>query len=167
MTSFEEIQKQYEPMIHKIVHSLNLYKNKDEFYQLGLIGLWKAYEKMDPSKGSFTSYAYINIKGAMTEELKSSVKREETFTYAKEEYWENIENDHQMFSVALNDRDTLLSYCTKLTENQTKWVLYTFLYGMTAKDIAEKEGVSISAVKKWRNGAKEHLKKNKGKLFIE
>ncbi|RDI36482.1 sigma-70 family RNA polymerase sigma factor [Falsibacillus pallidus] len=157
MEHFEELHQQYAPMIHKIMNTLHIYMNIDEFYQTGLIALWKAWQDFDHTKGSFTAYAYTSIKGSMMNELTAATKQTETLVYPEEEYWNYIENEHQALNVALNDREALLSYCTNLTPNQTKWVLSTFLEGLSVSEIAEKEKVSPSTVKKWRAMAKEKL----------
>ncbi|MEH7886685.1 sigma-70 family RNA polymerase sigma factor [Bacillus sp. JJ1609] len=166
MESFDQLALQYTPMMYKIIRSLNLYKNKDEFYQLALIGLWEAAERFDSSKGDFTNYAYSLIKGKIQNEMTKANKDAESTTTAKEEYWVSIEDE---FATIPFEEDTLLSYCksSQLTENQTKWVLYHFLKGFNIKDIAEIEQVSISAVKAWRAGAKEKLRKltNNNLLF--
>lgn len=155
MESFEQLSKQYEPMIHKIMRSLHIYKNEDEFYQLGLIGLWEAHERFDVQKGNFTNYAYTYIKGIFLNEMTKFNKYESRNVYPKEEFWDFIEDMQTEEPLSLN---LLLSYCASLTENQTKWVIYTCIDDLTIKQIAEKEGVSISAVKAWRKGAKEKLK---------
>lgn len=156
MESFDQIAKQYEPMIHKIIHSLNIYKNKNEFFQLGLISLWEVTERFDAEKGSFTSYAYANIKGKMMIELTKQRREEERSVYPKEEFWEFIEDPSidQPFEM-----EFLLLYCRDLTINQKKWVLYTCLEGLSIEQMAHKEQVSVSAVKAWRKGAREKLKR--------
>lgn len=155
MESFEQLAKQYEPMIHKIMHTLHIYKNKEEFFQLRLIALWEAHERFDPKKGRFTNFAYTYIKGRFLTEMTKNNKHEDRSVYPKEEFWDVIEDTslEQPFEVKF-----LLSYCESLTENQTKWVLYTCIDHLTIKEIALKEGVSESAVKAWRKGAKERLK---------
>ena len=160
MESFEQLAVQYSPMIQKIIRSLNIYKNKDEFYQLALIGLWEASERFDSSKGDFTNYAYSLIKGKIKNELTKANKDADSTTTVKEEYWLGIEDDVATIPF---EEDTLLSYCKscKLTENQTKWILYHFLKGFNIKEIVEVEQVSISAVKAWRSGAKEKLRKHR------
>ncbi|WP_238579121.1 sigma factor-like helix-turn-helix DNA-binding protein [Neobacillus niacini] len=45
------------------------------------------------------------------------------------------------------EEDILVSYCHRLTPNQSKWLLQTVLGGLSVSEIAEKEKVSISAVK--------------------
>ncbi|PLR80628.1 RNA polymerase subunit sigma-24 [Bacillus canaveralius] len=155
MESFEQLVEQYNPMIHKVIHSLNIYKNEEEFYQIALIGLWEAKQRFNPEKGLFLNYAYTYIKGKLLSELAKNVKNEERSVYPKEEFWELIED---LSSDRPLERKLLLSYCEPLTEKQTKWVLYTYLDGLTIKEIAEKESVSVSAVKAWRKGAKEIIK---------
>ncbi|WML48490.1 sigma-70 family RNA polymerase sigma factor [Neobacillus sp. PS3-34] len=157
MESFEQLFKQYKPMIHSIMNSLHIYKNKEEFLQLGLIGLWEAYKRFDPDKGNFTTYAYTSIKGMIMTEMSKTNRHEERAVYPKEDFWEYIEDGSP---ICLLEEETLLGYCKSatLTEKETKWVLYTFLKGLNVKGIAQEENVSVSAIKKWREGAKGKLK---------
>lgn len=156
MESFEQLAAQYEPMIYKIIHSLHIYKNIEEFYQIGLISLWEARKSFDAAKGNFTSYAYPFIKGRLLSELTSTSKLEEHFVIPTEEYWETVEGylEEQPCEIQM-----LLAYCEGLTENQTKWVLYTFVDDLSVKEIATREKVSVSAVKQWKKWAQEKLKK--------
>jgi RNA polymerase sigma factor (sigma-70 family) len=157
MESFDQPSTQYAPMIHKIIHSLHIYKNKDEFFQLGLIGLWEAYNNFDPQKGKFTSYAYMYIKGRLLTELKAANKLDSTTATGDEEFWLNIPDEGAGCPF---EEETLLAYCqhANLTSNQTKWVLYHCLKGFETRQIAAIEHVSLSSVKSWRAGAKEKLK---------
>ncbi|PLR95893.1 sigma-70 family RNA polymerase sigma factor [Bacillus sp. T33-2] len=158
MESFEQLFKQYTPMIHSIMRSLNIYKNKEEFFQVGLVGLWEASKRFDADKGSFTSYAYTYIRGLFLTEMRKSNKQSDHNIPAKEEFWEYIEDE---CSICPLEKEFLLCYCTisRLTENQTKWVLYHCLSGLSIMEISEREKVSLSAVKSWRAGAKEKLRK--------
>lgn len=156
MESFDQLAEQYKLMIYKIIHSLHLYKNVEEFFQIGLIGLWEASKSFDCAKGDFTSYAYPFIKGRLLSELANATKLAEHTVFPKEEYWETAQeycNDYPC------EFQVLLSYCEGLTKNQTKWVLYTFVDDLSVNEIAIKEQVSVSAVKQWRKGAREKLKK--------
>ncbi|OIU69707.1 sigma-70 family RNA polymerase sigma factor [Rossellomorea aquimaris] len=155
MESFHEIQKQFEPMIHKIILSLHIFRDREEFYQTGLIALWEAAQNFNPDKGVFAAFAYSYIKGRMLTELKQKTKLHDRQTYPKEEFWELVEDEWQETPLSL---ETLLAYCEGLTAGQAKWVMYTFRDMLTVREIAEKEEVSVGAVKKWRHGAKERLK---------
>ncbi|WP_113930681.1 sigma-70 family RNA polymerase sigma factor [Bacillus sp. P14.5] len=160
--NFEEIAVQYEPMIYKVMKTLHVYKNEDEFYQLGLIALWEAATRFNHEKGHFSSYAYSYIRGRILDEMKRSILHEERHSTPKEEYWEYVEDPNKVMPL---EADLLLSYCHELNNNQTKWVIYTCLDGLTLKEIAQTECVSPSAVKKWRSGAKEKLKKHLQNLY--
>lgn len=155
MESFEDLAKQYEPMIHKIIRSLSIYRNKEEYYQLGLIGLWEAKKRFDASKGNFTNYAYTYIKGLLLMEISKSKKRDEKNVYAEDEFWDMVEDTHHVDPDA---QDLIRSYCIHLTENQAKWLTYTCLFDLSVTEIAQKENVSNSAVKNWRAGARAKLK---------
>lgn len=155
MESFEKLSAKYEPMIYKIIHSLHIYKNWEEYYQIGLIGLWEASTRFDPTKGDFMNYAYKIVKGKILTEMTKSNLHEERNIYAKEEFWECIEDANS--AITLED-NLLLSYCETLSKNQFKWLMYTVRYNLTVKEIAEKEGVSVSAVKAWRTGAREKIR---------
>ncbi|WP_225313485.1 sigma-70 family RNA polymerase sigma factor [Bacillus sp. FJAT-29937] len=122
------------------------------------MALWEAYERFDPEKGFFSSFAYPYIRGRMQTEMTRRNRHIERVAPVDEEFWNYIEDESNYCSM---DEDILLSYCQngKLTENQTKWVLYTFLKELTVSEIAAIEHVSLSAVKNWRTGAKEKLRK--------
>lgn len=153
---FDDLVKQYEPMIYKIIRSLHIYKNKEEYFQLGLVGLWEAMKRFNPKKGDFTNYAYTYIKGLFLSEMTKVTRHEERCVYPKDEFWEAMEDIHPEQPL---EKKLLLSYCRELTDNQTKWVLYTCLDGLSVKEIADYENVSVSAVKAWRKGAREKLRK--------
>jgi DNA-directed RNA polymerase len=151
MESFEQLAEQYEPMIHKMMSTLHIYKNKEEFLQLGLISLWEAQQHFSPKKGNFSSYAYTFMKGRFLSEMTEFNIQKERSIHPEEGFWEYIEDP---FIEQPLEGKLILSYCEGLTSNQTKWVLYTFINELTISEIAEKENVSISAVKAWRKGAK-------------
>lgn len=156
MESFERIAAQYEPMIHKIMNRLRIYKNRDEFYQLGLIALWRALKRHDPEKGPFFPYAYSFVKGKMMNELTKEANQKAQYVYPKEEFWEVTAETSDLGGTELLQE--LLSTCGTLSANQRKWLEYTLCDQMTVREIADKEQVTLSAVKNWRQGAREKLK---------
>ncbi|WP_449622743.1 sigma-70 family RNA polymerase sigma factor [Robertmurraya sp. Marseille-Q9965] len=157
MEHFDELEKKYEAMIWKIIHSLHIYKNQQEFYQTGLIALWEAHKGFIENKGNFTSYAFAFIRGKIMTELTRRKKHEERSIFPEEEFWNLIEDESVN---PLLEGETILSYCVKLTEHQKKWVLYTALADLSIKEIAEIEQVSISAVKAWKKGARQKIIEN-------
>ena len=155
MESFDELVVQYQPMIHKIIQSLHIYRNEDEFYQTGLIGLWEATQSFDERKGSFSNYAYTYMKGKMLYQMTQTNQFKDRHIHPQKEFWETIEEQDP--SLVL-EKETLQTYCEGLTEKEAKWVFASFIDQLSNKEIAEREKVSISAVKQWKSGAIRKLK---------
>nr|WP_310795881.1 sigma-70 family RNA polymerase sigma factor [Heyndrickxia oleronia] len=151
--------EEYSPMIYQIIHSLHIYKNHDEFYQIGQIALWEASKQFDETKGAFLSYAYATIKGRILTEITKQKRQEERNIYPKEEFWEIQASPLSRKPLELAD---LLFYCKGLSPKQQKWVIGTFYYGKSLSEIAKEEKVSESAVKKWKKGAMDKIKINIG-----
>jgi RNA polymerase sigma factor (sigma-70 family) len=155
---FDELVVQYTPMIHKIMQTLHIYKNHEEFYQTGLIGLWEAQQNFDQEKGDFANYAYTSIKGKMLYAMNQSNKHEEKVVYPQEEFWSILEDTNPG---NLLEMETLRTYCEGLTEKETKWVIAHCKDCRSIREIAKRENVSVSAVKQWRVGA---LRKLRGQV---
>lgn len=68
-------------LIYSIIHYFEGYGNKEDLFQVGAMGLIKAYKKYDPSMGTkFTTYAYPYILGEMkkliTEDKEIKINRD-------------------------------------------------------------------------------------------
>ena len=68
-------------LIYSIIHYFEGYGNKEDLFQVGAMGLIKAYKKYDPSIGTkFTTYAYPYILGEMkkliTEDKEIKINRD-------------------------------------------------------------------------------------------
>jgi RNA polymerase sigma factor (sigma-70 family) len=155
--SFDELVVQYQPMIHKIIRSLHIYRNEDEFYQTGLIALWEATKSFDDKKGSFSNYSYTCMKGRMLHQMNKTNQWHEKNIFPEMGFFELIENHD---NTPLFEKETLQTYCEGLTEKEAKWVASSFIEQLSNKEIAEREKVSVSAVKQWKGGTKENQKKN-------
>ncbi|MCR2823802.1 sigma-70 family RNA polymerase sigma factor [Lederbergia panacisoli] len=154
---FEELIKMHERMIFHVIKSLGIYKNQNEYYQTGLIALWEAYQRFDGEKGKFSTYAYSYIKGRILTDMTKINRAEEKNVYPDEAFWEMAVDENGGEPMEL---EQLHSYCEGLTERQKMWVIDTFYYGLSVQEIADKEGVSLSAVKKWRAGAIQKIRGN-------
>ncbi|MDZ5471365.1 sigma-70 family RNA polymerase sigma factor [Bacillus sp. 31A1R] len=162
MERFDQLVRENQAMIYKLIQNLHIYKNEDEFYQIGLIALWEAKERYIEGKSKFSTYAYSFIKGRLLNELSRQKNLEDRNVYPTEEFWELIEDEREH-----NEVNKIMSYCTglNLTRNQLKWVLYTAVGNLSQMEIAEVEGVSVSAVKAWRKGAVQKLSNKYGNEF--
>lgn len=150
---FNEIAKQYEPMIHKIILTLGIYKNREEFFQTGLIALWQAAQRFDEERGAFSSFAYSYIKGHLQSEMTTRNKHEERYVAVDDESWALIPDLACQVPFGWDGLDY-----EGLTVKERKWLMYTIIHGFSIKEIAKIENVSQSAVKSWRSGARMRLK---------
>ena len=65
-----DIVKDNEMLVYSIIKGFANANNKDDLYQVGMIGLIKAYENYDSSKGAkFSTYAYMYILGEIKKYL--------------------------------------------------------------------------------------------------
>ncbi|PGS52640.1 sigma-70 family RNA polymerase sigma factor [Bacillus sp. AFS041924] len=75
--TFEECLNQYSRMIKNLMKKLHIYKDFDEYYQIGQIALWMAYQQYRSEKGNFSSYAFFTVRGYLLNELSKAIKYDE------------------------------------------------------------------------------------------
>ena len=155
MNTFEEAFVQFEPMIFHMLKKLNIRQDHDMYIQEGMLSLWRAWEKFDANQGDFAPYAYQSIRGGMLTYMRSDNKRKEREIVRSEEFWQMRDDGA---SDPLFERETLLECARFLTPTQQKWFWLTFDKQLTVAEIAQQEGVSLSAVKKWKKGALTRLR---------
>ncbi|NMH73107.1 sigma-70 family RNA polymerase sigma factor [Bacillus sp. RO2] len=149
---FESVLDEYTPMIHHIIKTLNIYKDKDRYVHEATIALWEAYCSQDCSKGSFTSYAYSSIRGKLLNYLKKEVRWENTHMFVDE----LPKTSTDFFNPSMGN---LEEYTCYLTEKQKKWVVECIIKGKKLEEVAVQEGVTVSAVKSWRAEALKKLRR--------
>ncbi|MFD6440459.1 sigma-70 family RNA polymerase sigma factor [Peribacillus sp. NPDC060186] len=157
MEDFSVVANEYTPMIHHIIRSLSIYKNKDDFFQIGLIALWESYEKFNDDKGKFSNFAYTVIKGRIINELKRHHKYEthiRPFDAATLEVKAPFAMHEEAFVL-----ENILIYTETLTLNQQRWLLQTFIGHKTISEIADMYQVTTAAVNSWRKSALHKLRK--------
>ena len=161
MEDFSKVTAQFTPMIHQIIRSLSIYKNKDDFFQIGLAALWEAQKNYQEEKGKFSSYAYTVIKGRMINELKREKRFEENIRLS------GLSGDELGKAAVYQDvyftSDHLANWAEGLTVNQKRWLFHT-LQDYSQLEIAKHYHVTAAAVKSWRKSALKKLKE-KAELF--
>ncbi|WP_157950908.1 sigma-70 family RNA polymerase sigma factor [Peribacillus acanthi] len=156
MDSFEILVENCSPIINSIIQSLGIYKNKDEYFQIGLIALWEATEKYDSSKGGFTTFAYSIIRGRILNHLRKEHRYETcnpTYDPQVEEYYSQLS-----YLPEYLQEEIVWQYCYHLTENQKKWIKGGILERKGIKEIAVEHHVSVETVKSWRKLALANLR---------
>ena len=148
--NFEKLSEQYSPMIHSIYHSIHVYKDQEEFYQIGLIALWEASRRYDEGKGKFSTYAYKWVKGKMLTYL-SKKRKEESFNQSLplEEWNDRIGHHKDPYF----EKENLLSHFHHLTDREKQWVILYFFEGWNNSEIARKENLKITGVRSFQKRA--------------
>src|SRR5690625_3737141 len=77
--SFEEVYKQFKPMLIKLSSRWTRIREKDDLMQAASIALWKAYEKYDYEKykTEFITIAYKEVKMRLISFVRDTVPFEE------------------------------------------------------------------------------------------
>ncbi|RDW20761.1 sigma-70 family RNA polymerase sigma factor [Oceanobacillus chungangensis] len=179
--TFEEIFEQNERRIHYHLHKLNIRDPHQEFYQEGIVAMWNAYENYQPDKGPLSTYFNFTIRHRLIDLIRKENRRLEMEELAPKEEDAAFESDvYHKASLPASSEGNPAEHITNdfylwqkvkelLTEKQWKWVRFYIIEGMTLREIAEQEGVSIEAVKSWAKEARKRLRSldDFGKLLVK
>ncbi|MFS0673646.1 RNA polymerase sigma factor [Ornithinibacillus sp. 179-J 7C1 HS] len=166
--TFEEIFKQNENRIHYHIHKLRIRDPYNEFYVEGLFALWLAYKNYQPDKGPLSTYFNFVIRNRMIDMIRKKAREQKINEACLQN--ESIQQQDGNYSTISNgplvtpkdievaDTEVWDEVKKLLTPNQWKWVDYYIIQGLSQKEIAQLEGVSIDAVKSWAREAKKKLR---------
>ncbi|HJF32922.1 MAG TPA: sigma-70 family RNA polymerase sigma factor [Sporosarcina psychrophila] len=146
--NFEDVLKQYEPMISASLRKLNIYRDHDSFRQAARVALWHALNRFDETKGNFTPFAYRSIRGAMLDEIKKENKFEENVTQMEDEALVYIiETEFDVHYGATNGLAEALDILPPAERELIHWL---FIEGFTLSECAERIGITVAGIKKRR-----------------
>ncbi|WP_018394759.1 sigma factor [Bacillus sp. 37MA] len=155
---FEQLATQYTPMIHRIMNKLHIYKNKEDYHQIGLIALWEAHKKFDSAKGAFPPYAYSYIQGRILNALtKDAAFSDETVLTGEPVLFEGIDPGPTPDTIAMTK-----AHGDHLSGRAKRWFDLSIIEGLTNPDIARRENVTPAAVRKWQMAAIKQLQEQFG-----
>lgn len=150
--TFEEAVRLYERMIYKQLKRLCIYRNHDEFYQCGLIALWKAYEQFDDQKGTFSAYAFYTVRGYLLRKLHKERRVEERQMMLGPELTETIAAEEQ------RDDADFFQYLVPLNQQQRLVVEERFYHGKKLTAIAQEQGMTYDQVRSFYRRAIRKMK---------
>ncbi|MCA0989807.1 sigma-70 family RNA polymerase sigma factor [Pseudalkalibacillus hwajinpoensis] len=150
--SFEKIVEDYSPLVKSQIYKLNLPMHNPIYEQAAMIALWECVQNYQDSKGSFSAYAYLKVRGKLLDERRKELRASNLASNAN---WSDYEETFftPQRSVTLNID------LSSLTTKQRKWVEQVIIEGKSIKSVATTEGVSVEAVKSWRKSAITKLRK--------
>ncbi|WP_459501892.1 sigma-70 family RNA polymerase sigma factor [Bacillus sp. C1] len=127
--TFTETVTSYEKMIKNQMKKLCLYKDYEEYYQCGLIGLWMAYEKYEEEKGTFSAYAFVTVRGYLLEKLKKESRFQKRHTFAGQEMLQNV--------CGAEISSEVWEYMSLLDEKEKRVISECFYVGKKIHEIAD------------------------------
>lgn len=156
--TFEEIFKQNERRIFYQIHKLGLQDPHQEFFVEGIYAMWTAYKSYQPDKGPMSTYFNYVIRNRLIDMIrKADRERKNQETVMQEEKTRMVSGNRDVKTgipiekhdgITLENEGILEELGSQLSENQMKWVEGRVL-GLSTREIAEREGVSVDAVKSW------------------
>lgn len=147
MTNFEDVLKQFEPMISACIRKLSIYKNHELYRQAGRIALWKAWVKFDVEKGDFAPYAYRSIYGGILDELKREKRQEVQVDPMEDEKLAFLLEQSMATSLLREDLEIAIE---SLQSNERELLMWIFVEGVTLQQAATRVGITIPGIKKRR-----------------
>ncbi|MBY0596694.1 sigma-70 family RNA polymerase sigma factor [Bacillus bingmayongensis] len=137
--TFTEAVTLYGKMIKNQMKKLCLYRDYDEYYQCGLIGLWMAYERYEEEKGTFSAYAFVTVRGYLLEKLKKENRFQKRHTFAGQEILQNVCGAEVLSEVQ--------DYMSLLDEKEKYIISERFYAGKKIHEIAEEKGMTYHQVR--------------------
>lgn len=112
----------YDGLIYSIIYRYyNGYLSKEDLFQVGRMGLMKAYENYDPSQGvKFETYAYNFIRGEMYQVIQKD--RAAKFSRSIIQLKSSIERATILLTQELMRKPTVLELANYLEEPESKIV---------------------------------------------
>ena len=152
---FEQLVSEMEPMIAKLLSKCRIYKNQDEYRQIALIALWKAYSSYDESKYRFKAYLYNQMRYDVIDSLRYHAKREALFIPTSDEKIAfYLENNQEILTL-----NPVLEMVFKQMTDEEKQLLHAiFVERQTNEELAEQFGISVEAARKRKYRLKNKLR---------
>lgn len=147
LTDFEDVLKQFEPMISACMRKLSIYKNHELYRQAGRIALWKAWVRYDVKKGDFAPYVYRSIYGGILDELKREKRQEEQVDPVEDEKLAFLLEQALVTSLLREDLEIAIE---SLQSKEQELLMWIFVEGISLQQAATRVGITIPGIKKRR-----------------
>ncbi|GGP16859.1 RNA polymerase sigma factor [Oceanobacillus neutriphilus] len=173
----EDFIEQNQRRVYYQMTRLQINEEKEEYFQEGLVAMWRAYENYKPDKGPLATYMNFQIRNRLVDVFRKSMVEKRYFDHLSKEQKVETQSgnynhvngkkipaesqgrgDPQEIIDHKNEND-FTELTSMLTEKQKVWFCYAIIEGLSNQEIAEREEVSLEAVKSWAKSAKKKLRK--------
>lgn len=125
--SYEMLEKQFHPAIHRLINKWGFGYDRDEYFQIGRITFYECVMKFDESKGVKLITYFMNTLNYKFSDLKKRIHNDVEF------------DDEQFYTQPDISFDILLE---GLDSDEKEIIKDYFYYGLTHDEIASKIGMS-------------------------
>lgn len=145
MDQFEQVWKQYEPMVSAIIRKLHIYRDFESFRQTAAIALWQAWLRYEEERGAFAPFAYRSMYGAMLDDLKKETKVNEKTVGGGGDLLEE-------FAVEESVEDHLPDWLDRcqLSQQEQRLLKSLFIDGVSVAELAQGSSLTLAGMKKRR-----------------
>lgn len=170
----EDFIEQNQRRVYYQMARLQIDEREGDYFQEGLVAMWRAYENYNPDKGLLTTYMNFQIRNRLVDVLRQSIVERKYFEQLGIQFKGETQSGNYMDGNKIpsemegeaNPQKIINEIIESgfdeltdvLTEKQKIWFSYAIVEGLSNQEIAEKEQVSIEAVKSWAKSAKRKLR---------
>lgn len=144
MQDVEQIIFDNETLIKKVIYKLKIYRDLDEYMQVGRIALWQALQKFDDTKGDFTMFAYMTVKYAIIRALSKASHVSEHELAVEEDVIIVNSQQHNMITSSLEWPE----WFEELNKDEQFLLIGLYEKELSLKEIADKYKLSYETIKK-------------------
>ncbi|MER2028975.1 MAG: sigma-70 family RNA polymerase sigma factor [Solibacillus sp.] len=146
MQNVEQLIFENETLIKKVIYKLKIYRDLDEYMQVGRIALWQALQKFDDTKGDFTMFAYMTVKYAIIRSLAKANHVSEHELAVEEDVIIINSRQHNLVASSLEWPE----WFEELNEDEQFLLIALYEKELSLKEIADKYKLSYETIKKRR-----------------
>lgn len=155
MQDLEQLIYENETIIKKVIFKLKIYRDLDEYMQIGRIALWQASKKFDDTKGDFAMFAYMTVKFAVFRALsKANDVSQHEFGVEEGVLDFNSEPQHLITS-----KVEWPEWFDELNKEEQLLIIALYEEELSVKEIADKYKTPYETIKKRRQRLLSKLKK--------
>lgn len=158
---FATLLQDYEPLIKSQIKRLHLTNNYEHYYQIGAVGLWKAYKNFDAEKGKFSTYAYHTVRGHLLMALRDEKKFTDHHLLQDEQTSGHFHIPAEQIKQEPTSVEELIPFHIHLSPREKLWIKEAIILDNTLSEIAKKHNVSTNTVSTWRKNALRKLRAHK------
>lgn len=151
-------------LVYFVIHkNFPNYATDEDIVQVGMLGLCKAANSWNESKGTFSTFAIPSIYNTICKEFRSRNRHKPTYSL-EYNYSESDDDPLTLGDMLVGDSDVdwvdIEELCSPLSERE-RTIVEMKRTGLTQPEIAKKLGVSQQCVSSYLRQAKLRMEKNK------